>query len=164
MMALLLDLMAYAAKPIRDRASACCLRIASVRTSNPGIDRLSPSSTKPRARSSSTTTRSSFRRVPPPNSLISARCSNRVNSSQTVVSSIVDPRWFSSKPELRAAKVNERLRVMMAVQANATDVPDIRGALVFHIQWVGGHCRCHFRRYAVEFVNTGLQSGRGRRC
>jgi hypothetical protein len=46
------------------------------------------------------------------------------------VSSIVYPQRFSSKPELRAAEVNERLRGgMMAVQATAaslfTGFPDV---------------------------------------
>jgi hypothetical protein len=109
-------------------AAACCLRLACLRDCSPAMDSLSFSSTRPQARNSSTTKGFSFRRVPPPNILINARCACRVNSSQMVVSSIIDPRWFS-RPQLRAAKVKARLRgVMMAVQATRADIPNIPGA------------------------------------
>jgi hypothetical protein len=96
---------------MRDRTSACCLRIASVKTSRPNIESLLFSSTKPRQRRPSTTAGRSFRVVPPPNNLISSRCCDLVNSSQPAVSAMADARSrFSNHLEPRSAKVNDQLR------------------------------------------------------
>jgi hypothetical protein len=96
----------------RDRTSACCRRrIATVKTSRPGIASALFASTKPRARSSSTTAGSSLRKLPPPNSLISARCSILVSSSQPGASDIGRFPWFlSGRPFPWAQRDIARLR------------------------------------------------------
>jgi hypothetical protein len=78
-----------AARSSRDRATSCWRRIASVRTNNPPMESASLSSTKARARNCSTTAGVSLLKLPPPNSLISARCSSLDNASQPAASDIV---------------------------------------------------------------------------
>jgi hypothetical protein len=80
----------------RNRALSCCSRIASVKTNKPAIESSLFSSSKPWDRRASTTTGFSFRVLPQPNSLISKRCSGRVNPSQIVEAAIVGAP-FSSK-------------------------------------------------------------------
>jgi hypothetical protein len=75
--------------PARCRASVCCRRIASVKASSPGTLRFCPVSTKPRRQRPSTSAGFWFRNEPPPNNLISRRCSDLVNSSQSGVSGIL---------------------------------------------------------------------------
>ena len=78
-----------AVRSSRDRATSCWRRIASVRTNNPPMESASLSSTKARARKCSTTAGVSLLKLPPPNSLISARCSSLDNASQPAASDIV---------------------------------------------------------------------------
>jgi hypothetical protein len=77
--------------PVRRRAAACCSRIASVNTSNPGMLRFCLSSMKPRRRRPSMSAALSFRKEPPPNNLISRRCSDLVNSSQGITGTLMLP-------------------------------------------------------------------------
>ena len=81
---------------VRDRALSCCSRIASVKTNKPAIESSLCPSSNPRERRASTTAGFSCRVVPQPKSLISNRCSGRVNPSQIVVAAIVGAP-FSSK-------------------------------------------------------------------
>jgi hypothetical protein len=78
-----------AVRSSRDRATSCWRRIASVRTNNPPMESASLSSTKARARNCSTTAGVSLLKLPPPNSLISARCSSLDNASQPAASDIL---------------------------------------------------------------------------
>jgi hypothetical protein len=99
----------YAAVPARRMTSACCSRIASVNTSNPGMLRFSSSSTKPRRRRPSMSAAFWFRNEPPPKSLMSKRCSGLVSSSQSVADIFDAPLRFLSQFELRSSSVNDKL-------------------------------------------------------
>ncbi len=81
----------YVVSPARHRAAACCSRMASVNTSNPGILRCCSSSMNPSRRRLSTSAAFWLRREPPPNNWISMRCCDRLNSSQGIVGILTVP-------------------------------------------------------------------------
>jgi hypothetical protein len=81
----------YAGVPARRRAAACCSRKASVNTNNPAMLSFCSSSTRPRWRRPSMSAAFWFRTEPPPNNLISRRCSDLVNSSQGIVGILMLP-------------------------------------------------------------------------
>ena len=100
---------------LRRRASVCCRRIASVIASKPGTLRFCSSSTKPRRERPSTSSGFWFRNEPPPNSLISRRCSDLVNSSQSGVSGILVLPSDSLRRTRFDTNVNQRLTEMAPV-------------------------------------------------
>jgi hypothetical protein len=71
-----------AARSSRDRATSCWRRIASVRTNNPPMESASLSSLR-LARATVQRPQESLLKLPPPNSFISACCSNRNDRVQT---------------------------------------------------------------------------------
>jgi hypothetical protein len=83
---------ARAPDPARHRAAgACCSRAPSVNTSNPGMLRFCASSINPRRLRPSMSAAFWLRKEPPPNNLISRRCSDLVNSSQGIVGILMVP-------------------------------------------------------------------------
>jgi AraC-like DNA-binding protein len=83
---------ARAPEPPRHRAAAaCCSRMPSVNTSNPGMLRFCASSINPRRLRPSMSAAFWLRKEPPPNNLISRRCSDLVNSSQGIVGILMVP-------------------------------------------------------------------------
>ena len=73
----------------RRATTPCWRRIASVSRNNPRMESASCSSTNVCERKRSTTIGGSRLRLPPPNNLISARCSSRDSASQPVASDMV---------------------------------------------------------------------------
>src|SRR5882757_868253 len=77
--------------PRHRAAAACCSRMPSVKTSNPGMLRFCASSINPRRLRPSMSAAFWLRKEPPPNNLISRRCSDLVNSSQGIVGILMLP-------------------------------------------------------------------------
>ena len=94
--------------PARRVAAACCSRIASVKTSNPGMLRFCLSSMKPSRLKLSMSAAFWFRNEPPPNSLISRRCSGLVNSSQGIPGIMMLPVILTRR--LTRGRLNYELR------------------------------------------------------